>query len=317
MGYTSHNMKKSVQNAVFWVFCVAFFVLGPVVLLYTAGYRIAFNNQRIRQNGALDIETSPKGATLFWNGAAVSDRSPTVLSALLPGEGMLTVTKAGYQPFSHPLTITTGHTHYVDIALFPTRSPEPMAQPEPTPTTAPAYSPTFTTQGTTVAVRLTDGEEPIAWLPLDTYTVLYAQSHALLVAGARHGSYALSLANPATVRPLPLTPTILAPQPTRIPNDFLLSDGYEVRLFSLDTGNSWVLTRHSAPISALGWLENEFAYLVADSQGITAYSRDTYGDGRAITPLVRNTPVTAMVVQGRNSLDFQTLDGAWFRLPLL
>jgi hypothetical protein len=317
MGYTSPIMKKSLQNAVFWIFCLAFLVLGPVVLLYTAGYRIALNNQRIRQNGALDVETFPRGATVQWNGEAVSSRTPTVLSALLPGEGLLTVNKAGYQPFSHPLTITSGRTNYVDIALFPTRSPEPLAQPEPVVATAPAYTPLFTQEGTTVAVRLADGEEPIAWLPTDQYTVLYAQSHVLLVAGARHGSYALSLAPPAAVRPLPLTPTVFAPQPTRSPNLFLLSDGHEVRLFAVDSGESWVITRQSSPISALGWMDNEFGYFVADAQGITAYSRDTFGDGRAITPLITNTSVTALVVQGREALDYQTADGSWFRLPLL
>jgi hypothetical protein len=90
-----------------------------------------------------------------------------------------------------------------------------------------------------------------------------------------------------------------------------------VRLFAVDSGESWVITRQSSPISALGWMDNEFGYFVADAQGITAYSRDTFGDGRAITPLITNTSVTALVVQGREALDYQTADGSWFRLPLL
>jgi hypothetical protein len=309
-------MKKAHQNAIFWTFCLVFLVLGPVILLHTAGYRLALNNQRLRQTGALDIETWPRNANLLWNEQATSEVSPTVLNNLFPGQGLLTITKAGYQPFSQTIDIQAGRTTYVDAPLFLATQSESINAPTPAPAAEPAHAPLFQSDGVTVAVRLADNREPIAWLPNDAYRLIYTDPNTLIVAGDRQGGFLIAL-SPSRIFELPLSPTDVAPETGRSPERFLITNGQEVQLFNTTEARSTLITRQTPLVNDIAWLPRGFGYLVADTEGLTAYTKDIFAEGRAYTRLLSGQNIqTLMVTETADSLDYQTVDGAWYRLPL-
>jgi len=103
----------------FWFFCAAFFVAAPWAVYISLGYRFNSGEKRFVRTGALQIDSSPEGATVDIAGYAANRTTPCVVRDLLPGKYFLRVVKKGFYPYSVMVEILPSRVYEANIALAP------------------------------------------------------------------------------------------------------------------------------------------------------------------------------------------------------
>jgi hypothetical protein len=107
------------RTILFIAFSLAFLVSAPLLVLYTAGYRLDLSSGRIVHTAALNISSFPRNATIYIDGNATSDRTPTVIDRILPGEHKIKLEKDSYLPWEKNITFHSREAVILqDVALF-------------------------------------------------------------------------------------------------------------------------------------------------------------------------------------------------------
>lgn len=117
-------MHKRIRNGIFLVFLTIFVIGAPVIVFYTAGYRINLNTWRVQRTGVIAITTLPRGANVTIDNELVADKTPYVVQRLTPGDYGVLLQKSGYKPWSQRVTVNSGETTYITALLFSEIKPE-------------------------------------------------------------------------------------------------------------------------------------------------------------------------------------------------
>lgn len=111
-------MKTAARKIIFWAFLGAFFISAPLVVLYTAGYRLNFTHLSLVKTGLLSITTIPKGATVYLNEKNRAT-TPTILENIMPGIHKIRLEKNGYLTWEKNLEIKEQETTFAPkVILF-------------------------------------------------------------------------------------------------------------------------------------------------------------------------------------------------------
>lgn len=113
------NMSKPFRTTLFFLFLFAFLVSAPIVVLYTAGYRLDLTHGRIVHTAVLNLSSIPRHATVVIDGHPFADPTPAVIDTILPGEHLVSLTKDGYLPWETRLSFESRQARVVGpIVLF-------------------------------------------------------------------------------------------------------------------------------------------------------------------------------------------------------
>jgi len=111
-------MPLKYRRILYLTFITAFFVITPVLVMYTAGYRYNFKKNIIEKTGILYLDSSPDNAQIYINGR-FKDETPTRFTKLLPDEYLVEVVKEGYHSWEKKVKIESNLTTFnQDIVLF-------------------------------------------------------------------------------------------------------------------------------------------------------------------------------------------------------
>ncbi|PJA45961.1 hypothetical protein CO174_01185, partial [Candidatus Uhrbacteria bacterium CG_4_9_14_3_um_filter_50_9] len=111
-------MNRTWRTILFFSFLLMFLVSAPVIVLYTAGYRLDVMAGRITHTGVLNATSIPRGATVLIDGVLKSDRTPTVFDDVFPGEHLITLQRSGYTSWEKILEIKSRETTFIANALL-------------------------------------------------------------------------------------------------------------------------------------------------------------------------------------------------------
>lgn len=111
-------MRKTTRQILFFFFAGAFLVSAPLVVFYTAGYRLSLNNYRVLETGALATSTTPRGATVLVDGKKESAKTPTVVQNILPHDTRVRFERVGYIPWEQTVPVSAGRTTYVSAIIY-------------------------------------------------------------------------------------------------------------------------------------------------------------------------------------------------------
>jgi len=118
------DMSKMLRLILFYSFLLAFLISAPLVVLYTAGYRLDLGRGRIVHTAVLNITSLPRNASIFIDGKEISERTPAVIETITPGEHEVRLEKNGYLPWSQIITFVSREaTFATDVVLFLDGSP--------------------------------------------------------------------------------------------------------------------------------------------------------------------------------------------------
>jgi len=84
---------------------LVFVVAVPVLVLFTRGYKIDWQEHKFVKTGTLVVNSQPSRATISLNNKQISGTTPETIRFLLPGSYDIQVAKDGYQPWTKRLAI--------------------------------------------------------------------------------------------------------------------------------------------------------------------------------------------------------------------
>ncbi|HRH23182.1 MAG TPA: PEGA domain-containing protein [Candidatus Magasanikbacteria bacterium] len=92
---------------------IAFFIIAPSVILYTAGYRYDFAKNQIKQTGVLSVDVEPNDSLVSLNGILIERDIPIKLTNRVPGTYLLKIERPGYKTWERDITIESNNTTYI------------------------------------------------------------------------------------------------------------------------------------------------------------------------------------------------------------
>ncbi len=287
-------MHRVVRKFLFAFFVAVFVVATPLVILYTAGYRLNITSRRVLQTGVIAITTSPRGASIYLDNTLINDKTPLVIQRLAPKTYELQFEKNGYHTWEQRVEVREGVTTYVTARLFAASEPTPLALSEARELLAehdkdsqlPAIPDDIQLLDKRVQVevwRQTDEESVlIGILPPGVYTLLYDDGEYLLFETESRAAFVVSRAgNNVTT----LSPNMGAFSWLDDTHSLLWTDGTEVALFEASTGERLTITRLGEPIINVAWHPSGDTLFYATNRSLLAASREQY-DTRPTTLLV-------------------------------
>lgn len=117
-------MHRRVRNGIFFVFLTIFVIGAPIIVLYTAGYRLNLTTFRVQRTGVIAITTLPRGASVTMNNALIAEKTPYVAQRLTPGDYDVLLQKTGYRSWNQHVAVGSGSTTYITALLFADSKPE-------------------------------------------------------------------------------------------------------------------------------------------------------------------------------------------------
>ena len=124
MQWYTWGMHRKVRNGIFFVFLTIFVIGAPVIVLYTAGYRLNLSTWRVQRTGVIAITTIPRGASVTMNNVLIADKAPYVAQRLTPGNYDVLLQKTGYRSWNQHVDVGSGSTTYITALLFSDTKPE-------------------------------------------------------------------------------------------------------------------------------------------------------------------------------------------------
>jgi hypothetical protein len=113
-------MEQKIRATLFYTSVISFFILLPLILLYSFGYKLDVSRFRFTRTGLIYIKTLPEGAKVYLNDRYLKKTTPVSIEELMPGEYKISLEFVSYYPWQQKITVKPGETTYLDnIILFP------------------------------------------------------------------------------------------------------------------------------------------------------------------------------------------------------
>ncbi len=291
-------MHRSVRRLIFAFFVLVFVISAPLVVLYTAGYRLNISNRHLQQTGVLAITTFPRGSSIILNRQELAQKTPSVIQRLTPNAHTVTLHKLGYHDWNQVVTVEEGKTTYVTARLFAVSEPRLLLEneaalavrnhPNQATQNLDSASVALVNNGANIEVRV--GDETgnlIGLLPLGNYQILEEDNEYLILSDEQGETFIISRQGGAVVElPVPLQSY------DWLDNDNLLlwSDGTEVNIYEAETNRRTFITREGQQVIDVAWHPDADSFFVASTGGLSAYDMSVY-ETRQVTPLLPATPM--------------------------
>lgn len=107
------HLNRPTRIAIMLFFIVSFFIISPLIILYTAGYRYDFKNNQLKETGVISIDAEPADAQVFLNNIKINQKLSLWLPNRAPGVYKITLIKEGYQEWSKEITVESKQTTYI------------------------------------------------------------------------------------------------------------------------------------------------------------------------------------------------------------
>jgi len=121
-------MNQRTRRIIMFTFIAAFFILAPVLLFYSSGYRYDLKRHKIIKTGTLMVEAKEiRDGKLFINNKEQEEtfNKKMFIYNMLPGEYNVKLIKDGYHPWQKKIRIHSGITTFAkDTFLFKDSKPE-------------------------------------------------------------------------------------------------------------------------------------------------------------------------------------------------
>jgi hypothetical protein len=111
-------MRLRYRITILIVLAIIFFIVSPVLIIRTLGYRYNPKKHSIEKTGLLAVKTEPSKADIYLNGKKQSAQTPASIKYLLPDNYNLKIEKDGYVPFEKQVAIKSGLATFEDSVLL-------------------------------------------------------------------------------------------------------------------------------------------------------------------------------------------------------
>ncbi len=125
MEYPGTKFTRPIRLAMLSIFIMAFFIIAPIIILYTAGYRYDWQNGLLKETGSINIDIEPKTAEIYLNGVRLQQKIPVRLNNIAPAKYNLRITSPGYFDWVKEIEVKNKQTNYIkEISLLQKNKPQ-------------------------------------------------------------------------------------------------------------------------------------------------------------------------------------------------
>lgn len=113
MEYPGSKITRPIRVTILISFIVIFFILSPIIILYTAGYRYDFQHGLLKETGSVSIDILPATAVVYLNDLKLKKKMPIRLNNLTPGKYRLKITAPGFFDWVKEIEVKNKQTVYI------------------------------------------------------------------------------------------------------------------------------------------------------------------------------------------------------------
>ena len=119
MTYPNTFLTRKIRLTIMGLLFVLFFIISPLVIMYTAGYRWDSESNEIKETGVLSVNIKPENSEVFLNDIKIQKNLPLYLPNRAPGTYRIKLTLPGYKTWEKDIEIESKKTTYIkNITLF-------------------------------------------------------------------------------------------------------------------------------------------------------------------------------------------------------
>ncbi|MEK7211176.1 MAG: PEGA domain-containing protein, partial [Patescibacteria group bacterium] len=122
-------MTLRIRRILYITLIVAFFILAPVIVLYTAGYRYNFKKYALEKTGIIFISTVPSTADIYLDGKKVADKTPFIVRNLFPGDYEIKIESPEHLSWNKKLSVQSRLTTFINELALLKKSPPTIFAP--------------------------------------------------------------------------------------------------------------------------------------------------------------------------------------------
>ncbi len=111
--YPKIKLTHKYRIFIFLSFVVAFFVLSPLIIFYTAGYRYDWKKNEVKKTGVISVNATPKTANVFLNDVKIGESLPLRLDNRSPGIYNIKIKEDGYKTWEKDIKVESTKTTYI------------------------------------------------------------------------------------------------------------------------------------------------------------------------------------------------------------
>ncbi len=113
MTYPKTWLTRPIRRLIMSVFIALFFVIAPLLIGYTAGFRYNFDNNTFERTGVISIDVEPRDATITVNNIPILKRPPVRLPNRAPGTYRVQIEKPGFHSWEKDITVESQKTTFL------------------------------------------------------------------------------------------------------------------------------------------------------------------------------------------------------------
>lgn len=106
-------MNIKAKRILYIFFIALFFIINPLILLYSSGFRFNYKKFKIEKTGAMIIESSPKKAKIYVDNSLTKFSTPAKIRFLHPDIYTLNIKKDSYFDWTKDVLIQSGLTTFL------------------------------------------------------------------------------------------------------------------------------------------------------------------------------------------------------------
>ncbi|MEK7625076.1 MAG: PEGA domain-containing protein [Patescibacteria group bacterium] len=130
MEYPGSKFTRRIRITTLLAFIAAFFIISPVVILYSAGYRFDFKNGLLLETGSLSVDILPLTATVYLDGLKIDQAMPIRLNNLTPHKYNLKISASGHYDWEKQIEISRNKTTYIKEFILLKKSKPKLITPD-------------------------------------------------------------------------------------------------------------------------------------------------------------------------------------------
>ncbi len=140
MEYPGSRFTKVWRRIILGLFVLAFFIISPIIVVYTTGYKYDWKYGFLRETGNVSIDVLPKNANAYLDGLKIGDNHllgsfnlspnmPIRLKNITPHTYHLLISAPGYYDWDKDIEVADRQTVYIkEIELLQKNKPEELVK---------------------------------------------------------------------------------------------------------------------------------------------------------------------------------------------
>jgi hypothetical protein len=116
------STEQRIRAVLFYLSVCIFFIGLPLILSFALSYKFNLKTFKFTKTGLIVLRTQPQGASIYFQGKLLNDKTPSTVNELMPGKYAIKLELEKYYSWNGEIDVEAGKVSRLEkIILFPLR----------------------------------------------------------------------------------------------------------------------------------------------------------------------------------------------------